>query len=62
LVPNSRFYPSTGNFHILRTCNTWVAEALRYAGLPVTSRLVITAASLVRRVRSLEAVAGADAN
>jgi uncharacterized protein (TIGR02117 family) len=61
LVPNSRFYPSTGKFHIFRTCNTWVADALQYAGLPVTSGLVITAASLARRVRPLGVAVGADA-
>jgi uncharacterized protein (TIGR02117 family) len=61
LVPNSRFYPSAGEFHIFRTCNTWVAEALQYAGLPVTSGLVITAASLARRVRPLGVVVDADA-
>lgn len=53
LAPNGRFYRSIGKFSIIRTCNTWVAEALEYAGLPVTSGFVITAASLGGRVRPL---------
>jgi uncharacterized protein (TIGR02117 family) len=46
LFPNSRFYPATRQFSLLRTCNTWVAEALSSAGLPLSSRLVITAGNL----------------
>jgi uncharacterized protein (TIGR02117 family) len=53
LTPNARFYPSTGRFSIARTCNTWVAEALQYAGLPVTSAFVVTAANLASQVRPL---------
>ena len=51
LVPHSRFYPATGRFSILRTCNTWAAEALKSAGLDITPAYVITAASLARQVR-----------
>ncbi len=46
LFPNSRFYPATRQFSLLRTCNTWVAEALSSAGLPLTPTLVITAGNL----------------
>jgi uncharacterized protein (TIGR02117 family) len=53
LAPNGRFYRSIGKFNIVRTCNTWVAEALEYAGLPVNSGFVITAANLAGRVRPL---------
>jgi uncharacterized protein (TIGR02117 family) len=53
LVSNSRFYPAMGKFSLLRTCNTWVAEALQYAGLPISSGFVITAANLGRRVQPL---------
>lgn len=52
LVPHGRFYPAAGRFSILRTCNTWAAEALKSAGLDVTPSFVITAASLARQVRS----------
>ena len=51
LVPYSRFYPAAGRFSILRTCNTWVAETLRSAGLNISPGYVITAASLARQLR-----------
>ena len=54
LVPYSRFYPASGRFSILRTCNTWIAEALKSAGLDISPRYVITAASLARQVRAHE--------
>jgi uncharacterized protein (TIGR02117 family) len=54
LVANSRFYPSTHEFSLLKTCNTWVAEALQTAGLPVSPRLVITAGQLGDRIANIE--------
>ena len=51
LVANGRFYPAVGRFSILRTCNTWIAESLKSAGLDISPRYVITAASLARQVR-----------
>ncbi|WP_370642121.1 TIGR02117 family protein [Yoonia sp. I 8.24] len=30
-----RFYPATGRFHLLRTCNVWVGDVLRGAGVRV---------------------------
>ena len=52
LVSYSRFYPASGRFSILRTCNTWIAEALKSAGLDISPRYVITAASQARQVRA----------
>ena len=52
LVPYARFYPASGRFSILRTCNTWIAEALKSAGIDISPRYVITAASLARQVRA----------
>jgi len=46
LFPDSRFYPASRKFSLLRTCNTWVAEALEQAGLPISSGHVITAGNL----------------
>jgi len=46
LFPESRFYPASRKFSLLRTCNTWVAEALENAGLPISSGYVITAGNL----------------
>jgi uncharacterized protein (TIGR02117 family) len=51
LVPYARFYPAAGRFSILRTCNTWIAEALKSAGLDISPRYVISAASLARQAR-----------
>jgi uncharacterized protein (TIGR02117 family) len=55
LVAHSRFYPASGRFSILRTCNTWVAEALKSAGLDISPGTVITAASLARQLRRYSA-------
>lgn len=33
--PGARFYASHLRFHLFETCNTWVARALREAGVPV---------------------------
>jgi len=53
LSPSGRFYPANGKFSILRTCNTWVADALNAAGLPVNPRYVITAGNLASQLQSL---------
>ena len=54
LVANGRFYPASGRFSILKTCNTWLAEALKSAGLGISPWYVITAGSLARQVRPYE--------
>ena len=51
LYGNSGFYPAEGKFHVFRNCNSWVAQALRVAGLPV-SRFTITAGSVMAQVRA----------
>ena len=52
LFTNGRFYAAEGKFSLLRTCNTWVAEALKAAGLPISSGYVITAGNLSSQLRS----------
>lgn len=47
----SRFYPATGRFHLLDNCNTWTARVLSEAGVPVSPAGVVTAQTLMRRVR-----------
>ena len=47
---NSRFYASPRRFHLLETCNTWVARALHEAGLPVDPSAAVTAGSLLRQI------------
>ena len=39
----STFYAASGRYDITHTCNTWTAEALRVAGLPVSAAGVIFA-------------------
>ena len=51
LFPNGRFYAAEGKFSLLRTCNTWVGEALSSAGLPIRPGYVITAANLSNQLR-----------
>lgn len=54
LTPHSRFYPSPHKFSLSKTCNTWVAEALQTAGLPVWPGLVITAEQLGDQITQLQ--------
>lgn len=49
----SRYYASVQRYSALHTCNTWAAQALRAAGLPVRSAGVALAAQLWRQVRRL---------
>lgn len=53
LYPVSRFYPALGRFSLERTCNTWVAQALAAAGLPIDPDGVVRASTLMRRIRGL---------
>ncbi|HEY1268997.1 MAG TPA: DUF2459 domain-containing protein [Candidatus Binatia bacterium] len=53
LYPDSQFYPARGRFHLFRNCNTWAAEALRAAELPVDPYRVVTAGNLSSQVKGL---------
>jgi len=55
LFASGRFYAAEGKFSFLRTCNTWVAEALSAAGLPINPGYVITAGNLSNQVRGFAA-------
>lgn len=50
------FYPAHGRFHLLNTCNNWVARALAGAGIEVSATGAMTGAELMRRVRELPRV------
>ena len=56
LYGRSRFYASHERFHLLKTCNVWVATALQAAGVPVTPALAITAGQLMAQLRPLARV------
>jgi uncharacterized protein (TIGR02117 family) len=48
---DSRFYLATGQYHVLYTCNTWLAEALQVAGCPINPTLALTTESVMSQVR-----------
>jgi uncharacterized protein (TIGR02117 family) len=45
--PRSVFYTSTGTYNLGHTCNTWTAEALRAADLPVSPTGVVFAGQIL---------------
>jgi uncharacterized protein (TIGR02117 family) len=47
LYPGSRFYAATGRYSLLYTCNSWIAEALRAGGCPITPIWAVTAGNLL---------------
>ena len=51
--PGSLFYASHRRFHFLETCNTWVARALREAGVQVEPLAAFTATGLMQQLRPL---------
>ncbi len=53
--PGNVYYPSKRVYYGLYTCNTWTAEALRSAGLPVRSFDVVFAAQVWDQVRVMAA-------
>lgn len=48
-----QFYLSTQSYHFFRTCNTWLAQRLKKAGLPVNSRFLLTANQLLNQLKML---------
>jgi uncharacterized protein (TIGR02117 family) len=53
LYPESVFYAATGTYNLSHTCNTWTAEALRVAGLPVSATGVVFAAQVLDQLPPL---------
>ena len=51
--PGSVFYASAGTYDIARTCNTWTAEGLHVAGLPIDPDGVIFARQVLSQARPL---------
>ncbi|MGC2204131.1 MAG: DUF2459 domain-containing protein [Stellaceae bacterium] len=49
----SVFYASTGTYSLSHTCNTWTAEALRVAGLPVNASGVVFASQVLDQLSPL---------
>ena len=53
--PQSVFYASTGTYNLAHTCNTWTAEALHAAGLPVNAAGVVFARQVLDQLQSISA-------
>jgi len=51
LYGESMFYLSRERFHLLKTCNVWVATLLRSAGCPITPPYAIMVGNLVFQAR-----------
>ena len=51
LYGNSRFFRGSRSYYFPHTCNTWVAEALKEAGFPLTPLVYQRASDLAERMR-----------
>jgi uncharacterized protein (TIGR02117 family) len=51
--PQSVFLASVGTYNLGHTCNTWTAEALRVAGLPVTAAGVVFVGQVLDQLRPI---------
>ncbi len=47
------FFIGTKKYHLFRTCNTWVAMALKHAGFDIRSCLVLNANQLFRQLEKI---------
>lgn len=54
LYGQGRFYPSVERFHLLATCNVWVARRLREAGLDLQPAFALTSGLLLHQLKRLE--------
>ena len=48
--PNGLFYAAQSEYTLFHTCNTWVADALHDAGLPVSGNNVIFSNQVITRI------------
>jgi uncharacterized protein (TIGR02117 family) len=51
--PGSVFYASSGTYSVSNTCNTWTAEALHVAGVPVSADGVVFASGVTGQVEGV---------
>src|SRR5262249_19856196 len=58
LYGDSAFYPAGGRHPLLNTCNSWIADALRAAGLPITPVYAMTAGNLMWQLSRLPKTSG----
>jgi uncharacterized protein (TIGR02117 family) len=55
-----RFYRARERYFLLKTCNTWTAEALRTTGAPITPLYALTAGNVMAQVRRLPTAMPSD--
>lgn len=53
LYGDSEFFAAVGNYYLLNTCNSWTAQRLASAGLPIWSRFKLTASSVMNAIAEL---------
>ena len=51
--PGSLFYAAAGTYDATFTCNTWTAEGLHFAGLPISASDVVFSRQVMDRARAL---------
>lgn len=56
------FYQAQGQYGLLSNCNTWSGRALQAAGLPVRSRLQLTAQSVFEQAKAISQYQVAQGN
>jgi uncharacterized protein (TIGR02117 family) len=61
LYGDSQFYNAYGRYSLLNTCNRWTATVLQAAGLPISPRISLTAASVLRAARAHGSTCPAEA-
>ena len=54
----SWFYAARSRYSLSNTCNTWIAQALETAGLPVTASGVTTAGDVMRQLKAMPRESG----
>jgi hypothetical protein len=59
-MQSSLFFAAAPKYSAVHTCNTWAAEALRAAGLPIHSRGVVFASQLWSQIRRIEGTMAAN--
>lgn len=55
----SRFYRARGNYSATNTCNTWVANALKTAGVPIADPNPVTSGDVMASLRKRQGTAWA---
>ncbi|MBV8524717.1 MAG: DUF2459 domain-containing protein [Acetobacteraceae bacterium] len=56
--PGSLFYNAAGTYDAAFTCNTWTANGLRVAGLPISAEQVVFAGQLMGQARGVVLLTG----